>query len=277
VEEKLNELTKDELNFRLRNVGETHKTDQEKRNLDQRMKEKDFFHEMTDFVKNHVHDMLVLLYSRIRQLEHQLEHLMKNPSQTDGARTEHVAVIWMKELLKTSDQVPAFRISGPVGERPIHVCALSAHRFVGVDFKGHGNYMKDGILGGIVQFISDSGQDHQNEVYAEYGKDYCALLGSYIYRELQDQANAISAGSVWKERTSLPPFFDTVQRWYDKNFSVAQPTLQMKQSVTVGLYEGETIVFPLIAAGDAKNLNWVFHFESMVKPQDEPMAGTEQR
>jgi hypothetical protein len=40
----------------------------------------------------------------------------------------------------------AINIVGPMGERPLHVCSLSAHRFGGTDFEGEGNYMAQGIL-----------------------------------------------------------------------------------------------------------------------------------
>jgi hypothetical protein len=216
-----------------------------------------FFNDLVTFVENHTYTMLVALYLHIQEQETRLQKLME-PNSDLAEKAEDVE-IWMKELLKNPDSKP-LRLFGPVGERPIHVCALSAYRFEGVDFKGQGNYMKKGILQGIRKYLEGADGGRKDEMYAEYGKDYCALLGTYI--------NGIRAKSgkwakaTWTVSKMKPPFWKTVKRWHTKNFDSKSSTEQMKQSVTVGLYEGETIMCPLIATGDVDNLNWVLDLES---------------
>ncbi len=63
---------------------------------------------------------------------------------------------WFKELYKDGD-VNSIRIVGSVGERPLHVCELSVHRFGHVDFENMGNYVVKGIVKGILAFIEGNG------------------------------------------------------------------------------------------------------------------------
>ena len=193
--------------------------------------------------------MLILLNRKIQNLEVQLEQ--------DASLTDDVE-IWVKDLMKTVYPDEKIRIYGPVGGRPIHICALSADRFGDMNFYNMGNIMKRGILNGMMQYLEEDGA---GELFAEYGKDYCALLGSYMERTERRWAN---------QNVKKPPFWRAVEAWHKKKNCAGKesaifpvkPTEQMKQSVTVGLYEGETIVFPLIASGDAESVNHILHLES---------------
>ena len=210
--------------------------------------------QLVQFVKAHVIKTLRKLYKDITEEEKR----MKNDiyMEQDLRKT-------MQSMLRLLNSEKEIRIYGPVGERPLHVFSLSAHRFDGIDFSGKGNYVQEGILSGMMHFIDNY---DRNEIYAEYGKDYCALLGSCLQECFQ--SNTVSC----IKDSPKPPFWDDAKRWNKKYgtdksccFWKRYPTFEMEQSVTVGLYEGETIVFPMIAAGDRKILHWILNIEKKIQ------------
>jgi hypothetical protein len=62
---------------------------------------------------------------------------------------------------------------GPLGERPIHICALMAARFRG-EIEKYGIQIADGIVGGMKKFLENG--KWKNEVRSRYGKDYVAAV-----------------------------------------------------------------------------------------------------
>ena len=67
------------------------------------------------------------------------------PAAGEGKTIELVENWYLDLYCNNTENDPG--IVGPVGERPLHVCALSAFRFEQVDFEGAGNYLSDGISG----------------------------------------------------------------------------------------------------------------------------------
>jgi hypothetical protein len=164
---------------------------------------------LTKFVRLHVDFMLKQLYKEIYRVEIKLQ---ERPSQNKDK-----AMGWFQAFY-SSASAPELRVVGPVGERPLHVCALSVNRFGNIDFEGEGNYLKDGIIKGMKDFLKSesgqdtgSGKDNSEEMFAVYGKDYCAAVGDY----LENQSNSTEP-IVWDrnaEEGSDPPCWEDLQNW----------------------------------------------------------------
>jgi hypothetical protein len=187
--------------------------------------------DITEFVEIHVVLMLKTLYATIREEEKNLKSESR-PSFDQSRR-------WLKDLIsKNVQNGDTMRLFGPVGERPLHVCSLSAHRFGNTDFLGQGNYMKDGIINGMKRFLMGT-KDDWDEVHVGYGKDYCALIANYAHLE---------PTTGWGENP--PPFWSPLNSLYEK-----------RRLSTLGLYEGETVAYPMIASGDETSLYWILEAE----------------
>ncbi len=96
--------------------------------------------QLVSFVKYHVHKMLHHLYAK---MDAAAAGLAAPPSHAIG--TDADEILWIRALYR-DPSTRAINIVGPMGERPLHVCSLSAHRFGGTDFEGEGHYMAQGIL-----------------------------------------------------------------------------------------------------------------------------------
>ncbi len=216
-----------------------------------------------NFVGTHVMHVLEKLYDQLHLEE-------ANPEPKVAGKGS-----WMRHLY------PDGRIPGPLGERPLHVCALMAARFRlgGSDTGVYGVQIADGIVQGIKTFHesgdsnrqnSDSKQQselraakRQSEVRAAYGKDYVAAVGTLVMK----------VPSV--SQVKLMPFMEDLIEWCDTKNHVSlnqdDPDFHRKYHINVmlrmGLYEGETLFFPFIASGDDKAVKWLINLDSCV-PRD---------
>ena len=113
-----------------------------------------------------------------------------------------------------------------------------------------GNYVRDGILAGIKSFIKENLDFGLKEIKVGYGKDYCAAVGACVKKY---EGTFLGEAGVGE----LPPYWDELNRWYVRH-SVDRPeAAELRELATVGIYEGETVVFPVIAAGDLETLRWL--------------------
>jgi hypothetical protein len=226
--------------------------------MDVNLEEKKIKDDLTEFVEAHVVLMLKKLYAKIKIEESSLQ----DSSSLDSARK------WMKKLLSTTQNNT--HLLGPVGERPLHVCSLSAYRFGPIDILGQGNYMKDGILNGMKKFVEKESVGRQ-QVHVPYGKDYCGLIFACI-STLKDCAKykwSESEKSIGNQQS--PPFWSALQVEYEVNcktkcscFGVENRSWK-KEMLTLGIYEGETIAHPMIASGDLSALYWILKEEKREK------------
>jgi hypothetical protein len=160
-------------------------------------------------------------------------------------------------------------VVGPLGERPLHVCALSKYRFGAVDFEGQGNYFAEGIEKGIQAYINGVmvTKHAWKEVTRPYGKDYCAAVGDFIRRndEKNKEGGKLKDEDPWTKLIPNPPFWVELKRWYSKHFeqrilfNISKKYSEML--VTRGLYEGETILLPFIAEHDERMVGWLLDTE----------------
>jgi hypothetical protein len=171
----------------------------------------------------------------------------------------------------TMEQQPercTIAVVGPLGERPLHVCALSKYRFGAVDFEGQGNYFAEGIEKGIQAYINGVmvTKHAWKEVTRPYGKDYCAAVGDFIRRndEKNKEGGKLKDEDPWTKDPN-PPFWVELKRWYSKHFeqrilfNISKKYSEML--VTRGLYEGETILLPFIAEHDERMVGWLLDTE----------------
>ena len=248
---------------------------------------------LAKFVANHVHHMLEVLYDCLSKV--------RLPATSTRKNFESDAQHWYSEIYAPASESPPgadakYTVVGPLGERPLHVCFLSAYRFADVDFLGAGNYVADGILDGARRFVehSPAGRD---EAHVAYGKDYCAAVGSCVARltyadyksDRSDFPGVVPPGTA-NAMSEHPPYWAELNHWYNSHQQrrrahaarQSEPAAQgsrlgARQSehgmgagaatqagpedlhalVTLGMYEEETIIFPVVAAGDLKTLHWL--------------------
>ncbi len=231
---------------------------------------------LKEYVRKHIVFMLSRLYSNIREEEEKLRHMNESLHPSTEVELEKN---WYLTLYGKC-------IVGPVGERPLHICCLSAFRFENVDFEGRGNYLSEGIVSGMLKFIFNSedlagqagcGQVTQlvgpcshdsnirNELTAQYGKDYCAAVGKLL---LQNQDHAW-VGSLDEKRCL--PFWRQICKWKKAHLTNKSSLshccglngLQRFATmlVSVGLYEGETILLPLIVGKAAEAIHLLLEKE----------------
>jgi hypothetical protein len=95
------------------------------------------------------------------------------------------------------------------------------------------------------------------EVYVNYGKDYCAMIG----------------GLMWSSSVKIPnfekiPFHNELMRWtawYKRSGKDPRQKREREILATVGLFEGESLLFPLIALKDFDSVKWLLDKEEMKK------------
>jgi hypothetical protein len=217
---------------------------------------------LVQFIREHIKIMLWRLYDAIKIEENRLNQVIKieeerlnqvNEPEWQSQRNYRERE-WLKELSCSGN----VRIVGPVGERPLHVCALSVHRFGHINFENMGNYVAKGIVEGILDFVEGDplNWNEDSEVTSQYGKDYCAMVGHYILKRSDNNQNyERSAGMepVTGDVTDVhsAPYWKQILKWQRAHlhpggfFKAPQRFLEML--VSTGIYEGETVLFPFIA------------------------------
>ena len=226
-------------------------------------KETNINKKLTHFVEIHAYLLISTLYSTIREVENDI-NLEKQRSSSDADEQK----LWYMEIYGTS------KLVGPLGERPIHIFSLSANRFKDTNFGTLGSCMRVGIIKSIRSFV----QEYPEEINAQYEKDYCAAVGNYINnmrkfasderRNDSSLWSKIANGSketyVWNKSS---PFWDKIAAWVEEHnhqnskcFMHCESSTSQSDSLkltTLGLYEGETALLPMIAVGDLKTVNWM--------------------
>jgi hypothetical protein len=244
-----------------------------------------------DNSRKHVLFMLVKLYTNILDEEATFEKLRSSEEGCFDKEFDNLDLEkkWYWHLYKECGPVV-----GPVGERPLHVCCLNAFRSESVHFEGSGGrYVSQGILKGMMEFIkcltsgkspaidvsqnseaekmiekwmkhvNDPGKQIGKEVIATYGKDYCAVVGTFL---LNDSTRN------WDDtKTFLPPFWRQICKWKTAHLQSlgtyccrahGGSELFAKLLVSAGMYEGETILLPLIANRAADKIKELLQLNS---------------
>ena len=253
--------------------------------------ETNFKKKSTHFVAIHAHLLISELYSTIYQVEYDINrdgnndiNLLKQRSGSDADEQK----LWYIEIYRqlAFSRKSKLVLVGPLGERPIHILSLSANRFKDTNFGTLGSCMREGIIMIIRSFI----QDYPEEINAQYEKDYCAAVGSYI-NEMRTSSrdeprndsslwSKIAYGSneryLWTKSSNQPPFLGKIAAWVEEhNYKNSKCYMHCESSTsqrdlliltTIGLYEGETALLPMIAVGDLKTVNWMLsvHNDSLI-------------
>ncbi len=154
-----------------------------------------------------------------------------------------------------------FRIVGPLGERPLHVCVLRANNFPNLDG------FEDGVIAGIKAFTDKAGAALKGEIDTPYGKDYCARIGHLIQVENVGRLPPLAIGSaeVKNDQADKPelqpelPYVNDITRWAHHitrrraHRGEHDPTLLM----TSGIYEGQTPLFMVLADSNIGMMKWL--------------------
>jgi hypothetical protein len=254
------------------------------------------------FVRDHVYFMLRDLYKHIKKEEEGfLISDVKNETSQHKESTSR-AREWFKRIYSAAqnNSKKGIKVVGPVGERPLHVCALSMHRFEEVDFQGRGrNYFTKGVMHGMIKFIEVGFGSEPNaqssiweEVTAPYEKDYCAALGSFLASNkelLTAGADLVKNREDFSEarklfgKANLPPYFKDIWAWtsiHVKKTSYANISKSKSFSnelATKGIYEGETILYPLIAGNDEAMIKWLLAQERKMQDGAEKVNQSQSR
>jgi hypothetical protein len=243
---------------------------------------------LVNFVREHVYIMLRASYFQIKKEEEYLnaQPCFSNPEQQGRRNLER---LWFKILYrdysKLHERTKNVHVVGPVGERPLHVCAQAIHRFGHVDFEGMGNYVTIGIVEGILAFVQprpvsageiseDTVAYFQKEATAQYSKDYFASVSQYLRNEEKEVVE-------WCKREHiLPPYCNQISQWNNAHMQGHKFMIAPQQFSTMlvsrGMFEGETILFPLIAGKHISAMNTLLKFEE--RPlKFEPQESAEKR
>ena len=210
---------------------------------------------VTQFTKVHVCFLLETLYDDLSKSERMLsdssslgncfEKIYFSVEETGNGTRESPD----RECLKDK-----FRIEGPLGERPLHICFLRANNFpqlVGFE---------DGVIEGIKTFISKVEPAIKREIDQPYGKDYCARIGHLIrignLREFPPLA--IGSAEMDSDRAE-PPYLKEIRGWVEyiarrrAHAGEYDPTVL----TTCGIYEGQTPLFMAIADANIDLTRWL--------------------
>jgi hypothetical protein len=231
------------------------------------------------FVSQSVQNMLSKLYEKISSILDVInEKQTESTNAADFVKIQshrHFAALktWVKDLYSDNDSKDPIYIVGPVGERPIHSCAFAVakHRSMKEDF------IADGILDGMQQYVKEM---HRSKFYEEYGKDYCAAVGCFLWKKFgkvqefpglhpssylntseldmcNDDRNKLVLKAIQGPRTppikgedlwQFLPYIRQVIMWLRKNGD--------SYITRLGIYEGETPHFALIACCDKAAVEW---------------------
>ncbi len=219
---------------------------------------------LVNFVQEHITKMLHTLYQQIDKME------SNQCAEVSTDDFESVERHWFVNLY--GDPVgnsphKRFTVVGPLGERPLHVCALSKCRFGAIDFERRGNYFAEGVEEGIKSYIQSQRATKKvlENVTIPYGKDYCAAVGDFIKRKHPDDTDSCEKIEWDLPTIEDPPFWDELKDWCYQRLKprncldISKEYSEML--VTRGLYEGETILFPFIAENDEHMVSWLLDKE----------------
>jgi hypothetical protein len=143
---------------------------------------------VASFVAAHVLKILDILYTDLATAER--EHELGRRQALDPCRAYFCSLYSAETDAGTSaNALDSFRLVGPLGERPLHICMFRADDWEEVDkADGFGTGVKRGILDAVKAFI-ERGSLPQ-EIMVPYGKDYCAAVGSLLRRRSQGHGSA---------------------------------------------------------------------------------------
>ena len=294
--------------------------------------------EIVRFVQDHVFKILSELYEHIDREESYLRGIGIGKSEANGeqskpsspqherARNWFKLIYANKKVVERPSSAPnekhdsssgkqlnkmsedsRIKVVGPVGERPLHVCALSIHRFGDIAFGGGEDCFKKGVMYGMIKYIEQRSAEERlqaglvtsriwEEVQTPYSKDYCAALGAFLVTNGIEDPDSIRLlkssdpqirkyGKSLFQAQGLPPYFVEVFRWSAMHLKPTKfvniSSSFSKDLVTVGLYEGETILYPLIAGNDEAIIQWLLGKERKAlipsKDSDQTKINSESR
>jgi hypothetical protein len=226
-----------------------------------------------EFVGNQVTYVLNKLYSKLHEEETKLYGGETKIKGSEAIVAEkYYYQNWMRLLY------PDGHLVGPLGERPLHVCALMAARFrLGCsDAEDYGVRIAEGIVQGIKSFHDNGNLRQQSELHAAYGKDYVAAVGHLLklraqqYQGMKDEIWTMGLPFVndqkeWRIAKNLPTGSAEETRSKQGDHRRGGPENREKHidcMLTKGLYEGETLFFPFIASGDDEAVDWLVDVDS---------------
>ena len=205
-------------------------------------------HISRNFVSRQVLRMLAELYGHLEVEEKKIVERNINYEQR-GEWSPYMAV---------DDKI---LLIGPVGERPIHVCALLAARYR-LEDEGKKAYIADGIVEAIQDYLTS----HRSELHVPYGKDYVAFVTNMLEtKETHGNDYVAFVTNILLNKNpprSIPaPFLGEIGKWYktrqNKHSNSDKANRHQKAILNNGLYEGETIIYPFIASNDVAAVKWI--------------------
>jgi hypothetical protein len=232
-------------------------------------------------LSENVKQLLIDLYSELEKEEEKEE---ENAPAEPASEFKKL----VRELYSEIDQKKT-RLVGPVGERPIHVCAILAARYR-IEVENHGISISEGIIQGMKMFLED--KENQRFTAEEFGKDYCAAVCNLL---------RVKAVRFPDHDINLKlPLFNYLKHWY--SYRVSTPIKVVQNGVSTGastsniqadkasepldhpgdyggeddhveaivlrgLYEGETIIYPFVASNDERALRWLLNLKLREFPE----------
>jgi hypothetical protein len=224
------------------------------------------------FVSKCVRSMLSELYEMIAKIEDELMCVTSIADQPYENR--EIIKTWVKTLY--SDEAGNVYIVGPVGERPIHCCvfAIAKHRARQGEASERSEkekYIADGILDGIKEYEQEREKNkNRSRLYEEYGRDYCAAVGCFLWdnsretgKPLPDLKGLLPSSDLDYEPASVKvedlwqflPYIRQVIMWL-RNHEKGN-----LETTSLGMYEGETPHFALIACCHVEAVKWFISVE----------------
>ncbi len=182
------------------------------------------------FIRHNVNKMLSKLYGKIWALEEALR-------QPANAIMDEIQT-WVRYLCR-HNQEPY--VVGPMGERPIHICASAIAKHRG---RGESQFA-DGILDGMIDFVNSIEPNRAASLLCEpYGKDYCAAVGCFLSTKTPSERQV----EDFQNLDELP-YLRQIQMWLKKHDNT--------KTTSLGMHEAETVHFALIACGDRRAVEWL--------------------
>jgi hypothetical protein len=226
-----------------------------------------------EFIRNSINLMLSKLYKTIRELQDELNQADNNIHKLDKS-TQHISLHTVgEEITSMKSQITQLYKSnamsggkekvyvvGPMGERPIHACAFAIAKHMD---KGE-QHIADGIFDGMTDFVEKP--ENAAVLCEPYGKDYCAAVASFF----QQKCNP---------KESLKDVIKTVDLPYSKQIALWLKQHWKSNFIDVGVYQGETVHFALIACGYHKAVEWLIHndhLKSIESKSDSTSASPDQ-
>jgi hypothetical protein len=198
--------------------------------------------------------ILEKLYGHVRHEEEEIEKNEDGGIPPGPAKNfKERKISWMRKFAKLYPTKhygwsSKGRLVGPVGERPLHVCAILAARYrAGGESKGV--LLAQAIFEGMRAFTAKGAW--RDEMRFTYRRDYCAAVGRYVFN-----AKAAPAPDL------ALPYFPLLREWCTSRLAPTGRNWQrharhIKAIVTKGLYQGQTLLFPFIASGHPDAVRWL--------------------